>query len=251
MLSLRLNKLKTENEAELSLIVIEMTESLIFDKLYMYLYMNITQFNKEEETNLKLKLKEPREINYREMRIDKLFAECNFNAASRLIKAISTKSTLFEKTGILVKVVREIEKEILSVFKKNGRTEKPSLEEDLIPLFEILIAKAEISNLLSEYCIMQYFNLKHPHLDYNEDLIRSSFLLAVQQTKIKYSEVVQTGRVSFGQQQPQELDFSFAGNDKAQISMNRVDASFNDLNEDEFSALAFKTFRPMNTSIFS
>lgn len=96
----KLSKYKTD---EYNLIIYELTESLVFNKMYQFLYLNIKQFNVDEETELKIKMNNMKsDFSFSIYKLDTIFNECKFKSAINEIKRLPNFGTPFEK---LVKLI--------------------------------------------------------------------------------------------------------------------------------------------------
>lgn len=79
-------------------IIYELCESLVFNKLFDFLYLNIKQFTSEEETEVKVKMSVFREnFSFTIYKLDNVYNECKFKAAILEIKKIVGLNTPFEK----------------------------------------------------------------------------------------------------------------------------------------------------------
>ena len=95
-MSKRLIKFKTDDTY--AVILYEMTESLIFNKIYSFIYFNIKQFNYEEEQQLKLKLQNAKsDFTFSKYQVDTIYNECQFISAIQEIKKLPLLSSPFEK----------------------------------------------------------------------------------------------------------------------------------------------------------
>lgn len=81
-----------------NLIIYELTESLIFDKLYPFIFSNLKNFNSEDEVDLKNRMINFRaDFSFTYYKLDQIFNECKFKSAIEEIKKISSVVTAFEK----------------------------------------------------------------------------------------------------------------------------------------------------------
>lgn len=95
-MSKRLIKFKTDDTY--TLIMYELTECLIFNRIYSFIYFNIKQFNYEEEQQIKLKLHNTKaDFTFSSYQIDAIYNECHFDLAIQEIKKLPLLSTPFEK----------------------------------------------------------------------------------------------------------------------------------------------------------
>ena len=95
-----IKKAFTNSQAE-EIIFVELTESLIFDKLYDYIFGYLTRNYKNEEAFIKNKLKEnPNKFDLSTFEIDKAYRKCTFTGPIQLLSNLSQKKTVFEKKFI-------------------------------------------------------------------------------------------------------------------------------------------------------
>lgn len=221
----------------------------------MHLYLNISQFNKDEETALKQKLKNNQEINCEELKIDKIYGEFKFEGAIKEIKKISTVTTIFEKLKFINNASKAFEKEVKEVFNKHGKSEVKFSADELVPIFQIIISKADINNVLTESIILQFFNIKPSHMNSENDYLLSTFVNAVQLLKQSYTDsgikncmlapvIITTSGTSFSQSQ--DLDYAYAN--RSQSVYFKGDTNFNNRDDDNKSVAGFKSLK---SSIFS
>jgi hypothetical protein len=95
-LSSKLSKYKLDDA--FNTIIHELTESLVFNKIYQFLFLNLKQFNVDEEAELKVKMNNLKnDFSFSIYKLDSVFNECKFRSAVAEIKKISSCSTPFEK----------------------------------------------------------------------------------------------------------------------------------------------------------
>lgn len=95
-LTLKLAKYRMDES--FSTIVHELTESLVFNRIYKFLFSNIVQFNTDEEADLKIKMNNLKsDFSFTIYKLDTIFNECKFKNAINEIKKISNFQTPFEK----------------------------------------------------------------------------------------------------------------------------------------------------------
>lgn len=84
------------------LVIYELCESLVFDKLFSFLYLNISRFNYDDEMQFKTKLQNYKsEFSFQAFNVDSFFNNCKFKAAISEFKKITTVTTPFEKLVII------------------------------------------------------------------------------------------------------------------------------------------------------
>jgi len=94
-----LNKLqKYKLDDNFPLVIYELCESLVFDKLFSFLHLNISRFNNDEELIFKNKIQNYKnEFSFQSFGLDSLFNNCKFKGAISEFKKIATVATPFEK----------------------------------------------------------------------------------------------------------------------------------------------------------
>lgn len=81
-----------------NLIVYEISESLIFNKLHSFIFLNLKNFSLEDESDLKNRLTNFRsDFSFTYYKLDQIFNECKFKTALDEIKKITKSQTPFEK----------------------------------------------------------------------------------------------------------------------------------------------------------
>jgi hypothetical protein len=184
---------KFKNDENFNYIINELAESLIFDKMYMYLYLNFKQFNKEEEKILKEKIKNI-DFNFISYKLDASYNECKFENSIKELKKITLVYTPFEKLKILINTYHLIEKEIKECFDKSSNTKikfSPS-GENLWPIWTYLLINADIKNLLTEMEILRNFKIKDSYLEGVPEFHMTNFFAAIEHININEKEKKQT-----------------------------------------------------------
>ena len=97
----RLIKFKVDESY--NMIVNELAESLIFNRIYPFIYYNIKNFNFEEETQLKTKFNQAKsEFTFTTFNVDPIINLCKFNTSLQEIRKLPFLSAPFEKLVILM-----------------------------------------------------------------------------------------------------------------------------------------------------
>lgn len=92
----RLIKFKVDDG--FNLIIYELAESLIFNKIYPFIYFNIKNFNFEEETKLKNTFNEAKkDFTFTTYNVDSILYSCKFNMALQELRKLPFLSAPFEK----------------------------------------------------------------------------------------------------------------------------------------------------------
>jgi hypothetical protein len=85
-----------------NLIIYELAESLIFNRIYPFIYFNIKNFNFDEENKLKNTLNESKkDFTFTTYNVDPILYSCKFNSALQEIRKLPLLSAPFEKLVLL------------------------------------------------------------------------------------------------------------------------------------------------------
>lgn len=88
----------SKNNSPVDLIVDELVDSLVFNKLYDYIFGSLVKFYEEEEKLMINKIKEfPNRYEISSMQVDKAYKDCKFEKAIVLLKELTNKRCIFEK----------------------------------------------------------------------------------------------------------------------------------------------------------
>jgi len=95
-LASRLIKFKVDDG--FNLVIYELAESLIFNKIYPFIYFNIKNFNFEDETKLKNTFNEAKkDFTFTTYNVDPILYSCKFNLALQELRKLPFLSAPFEK----------------------------------------------------------------------------------------------------------------------------------------------------------
>lgn len=206
---------KFKSDENFNYIINELAESLIFDKMYMYLYLNFKQFNREEERGLKEKIKNI-DFNFTSYKLDASYNECKFENSIKELKKISVVYTPFEKLKILINTYHLIEKEIKDCFEKSTSNSKIKFSpsgENLWPIWTYLLINADLKNLLTEMEILRHFKIKDSFLEGVPEFHMTNFFAAIEHLNVNEKEKKQTSVcpyiVTSNNHMNADKDFSF------------------------------------------
>lgn len=105
-MSTKLAKFKSDDT--FLVIISELAESLIFNKIYSYLFNNLKVFNLEEETSLKQKFNSYKtEFSFASYQLDQIFNQCKFKSAILELNRLAFCFTPFEKMVKCLLIERE------------------------------------------------------------------------------------------------------------------------------------------------
>jgi hypothetical protein len=81
-----------------NMVIYELAESLLFNKIYSLIYFNIKTFNYEEENQLKARLTEAKaEFTFTTYNVDPIINQCKFTNAIQEMRRLPFLSAPFEK----------------------------------------------------------------------------------------------------------------------------------------------------------
>jgi hypothetical protein len=95
-LSVKMGKYKMDET--FNIIIHELSESLVYNKIYQFLFLNLKQFNVDEEAELKIRMENLKgDFSFTIYKLDSVFNECKFKSAINEIKKLSNLNSPFEK----------------------------------------------------------------------------------------------------------------------------------------------------------
>jgi hypothetical protein len=149
------NKIKLDDNTIQS-IICEFVDSLIFDKLYDYLFGNLKVFYAEEELEFKTKLKElPNKFEF--TGVNECFKGCKFEEAIKLLNTMKDLKSFFEKNALLSKINDEINKEAKEVYESNSKKAYEPQGDTLIFLWSHLITKSQLPDIYAHFKFLNLF----------------------------------------------------------------------------------------------
>ncbi len=211
-------------------IIVELAESVIFDKMQPFIMKNFKAFFKEEELIFKRKLKDS-EFDFGVYKMDRIFNSCKFEQSIKEFNKISNYDTPFEKLKVIENVHHILEKEAKACYdKKVGKTDVfIATGDNLIPIWTYIVIKCDVPFLLSEAISLQNFRIKPSNLDNEADYHMAHMIGSVERLKSE-NQIFSISTTPFI------------------INTNVVDQTFNPDTDFSFS-LGNNPFARMNTSI--
>lgn len=186
----RLIKFKVDDTY--NLIIYELAESLIFNKLYSFIFMNLKQFNEDVESLLKTKLETMKnDFNFSSYEIDSIFSQCNYEIPIYEFQKISTVTTPFEKLAVLSSVCSAVLKEVNDINEEKNKYNKVKTQitaNELVPIWMFLIIYSDIDNIITEVEIIQDFMLKDTSLMNETGYHLTNLITAIEMFKDKDAE---------------------------------------------------------------
>ena len=174
----KIKKAFTNYKAE-EIIFIELTESLIFHKLYDFIFNSLFKNYKNEENIIKNKLKEnPNKFDLSTFEIDKAFRKCTFSSPIQLLNNLSEKKTIFEKKNEIYKIHQLIAEEARRTYENETKKTFNPNADLLISFWTYCVAHSNANDLISEAKFIELFTL--PVNDFSEaNFIATNFRVAV------------------------------------------------------------------------
>ena len=173
-----IKKAFTNSQAE-EIIFVELTESLIFDKLYDYIFGYLIRNYKNEEILIKNKLKEnPNRFDLSTFEIDKAYRKCTFTGPIQLLSNLSQKKTVFEKKNEIYNIHQLIAEEARRTYENETKKTFSPTGDLLISLWTYCVAHSNANDLIAEAKFIELFSL--PVNDYSEtNFIATNFRVGV------------------------------------------------------------------------
>ena len=177
------NGTKNQSEQEqLKIAASEFVDSYIFNELYDDVMEKFKEFYKEEESQLKQKLKENKtKYSVDELKLPNSTKNCKFNSAKKYLSNISLKKTYFEKMKFLTEINEQLIKEFDDNYKKETGKEFDK-DADFMNIFWMhILANFQVDNLISEALFLE--TLKFQNEKGQDGVIVNSFIIAANTIK--------------------------------------------------------------------
>ena len=143
-------------------IISELVDSLIFEKLYPYLFKNcLVSFYKEEEKKIKKVLKDSlTKYELEGLKVDEVFYKCKFETAISFLDNITYKKTIFEKMEVLNDVNNLITDEAKNIYESQQKKNFILDGVQLLNFWIYVIAHCKTRNILAEAQFVSLFGSK-------------------------------------------------------------------------------------------
>ena len=173
-----IKKAFSNSQAE-EIIFIELTESLIFDKLYDYIFDYLLRNYKNDENIIKTKLKEnPNKFDLSTFEIDKAFRKCVFQGPIQMLSNLKDKTTVFEKKNEIFRIHQLIAEEARRTYENETKKTFSPTGDLLISLWTYCVAHSNANDLIAEAKFIELFSL--PVNDFSEaNYIATNFRVGV------------------------------------------------------------------------
>ena len=146
----------------------ELVDSLVFNKLYDFIFGSLVEFNKQEEYILINKIKEfPNRYELNSLQVDKAYRDCKFEKAVALLKELSNKKCLFEKLVfyyiyiqlLITDINAKIAEEAKEAYERFDSKHYYNPESDvLLNFWSYVIVHSKLPNILAEAAFLSNFN---------------------------------------------------------------------------------------------
>ena len=138
----------------------ELVDSLIFDKLYSYIFPKIVEFNANKEKKFHEKLqKNLNKYEIESLKLDPVFNNCKFLPAIEKLDSITKLSTVFEKINLLTEVNNLINEEAKNSYEANNKENYVSQGDMLFSFWVYVIAHCKTYNIISESHFLNLFRV--------------------------------------------------------------------------------------------
>ena len=159
----------------------ELTESLVFNELYDYIFNCLKEFNKNDEKKLKDYLKDaPPKYEWDGLKVEPIYRQCKFLGAIDCLDNISKYKTIFEKIEALSNVNLLITEEAKNIYESESKGNKGNFtaQGDILLTFWIyVIAHCKTENIIAESRFLNYFLYR----GYNDqNYVATTFFSAVE-----------------------------------------------------------------------
>lgn len=175
------NELRKLNMDEnvIDVVKYELIDSLIFEKLYDFIFHNLQMFYEKEEIEVKRKMQQSSTRKFEFVKENEPYRECKFKEPIEKLKELKTKKSLFEKVNLIIQVNNDIGVEAKEVYEKETKKKYNPHGDLLIALWSNVIEKAEVENLLAEISFLKNFNFYAMKTYGEESYLVTTFITAV------------------------------------------------------------------------
>ena len=173
----------SENEKEqLKIAAAEFVDSFIFKDLYEDLMNKFHEFYKEEESQIKKKLKENNsKFSIDELKLPNSIANCKFSGVIKNLVKLPSYKTYFEKMNFLAEINEQIFNEVKDTYKKATGKNLDVQADTMIQCWIYVLANSSFDNLIPESLFFETLLLQK---DKGQNaIIASSFVGAVKYIK--------------------------------------------------------------------
>ena len=216
---------KFRNDELYLYIILELSESIIFDKMYPFLIKSLKSFFKEEEAIFKSKNKSM-DFNFVNYKLNPALNDCKFPNAIKEFNNFSKYTTPFEKIKVISNVHTYLEKEAKECVEKRSNKKDVFIAtgDTLLPIWLYIVINCDVPNLLAEVTFLQQFKLKGSNLEGEADYHMTNMFAAVEQLNKdnQCSKAILTPYTINTQEQNYNNDMDFSFNAGTSSSSNRA-----------------------------
>ena len=169
-------------KSELKIASAEFVDSFIFRDLYDDVMSKFIEFYKEEETQIKKKLKEnSNKFSIDDLKLPNSISNCKFPNVNNDLAKLSSYKTCFEKKNFLIDINNKIFNEIKETYKKATGKLLDIQADTMLSCWIYVLAHSGVDNLISESLFLE--NLSVQIEKGQNEVIVSNFILAVKYIK--------------------------------------------------------------------
>ena len=152
---------KTKDENLLNNVVSELVDSLIFSKMYDFLFGNLIQFHQEEEQEFKTRIKELPTRFELGNNVDEAYRDCKFEKGIALLKTITKYKTIFEKLKLITDINAVVGQEAKEAYEKMYSSKKQYNPQGdlLLSFWTYLVSHSDVQNIVAEATYLKLFNI--------------------------------------------------------------------------------------------
>ena len=103
------NELRKLNmdESVIDIVKYELIDSLIFEKLYDFIFHNLQMFYEKEENEVRKKMQQSSQRKFEFVKENEPYRECKFKEPIEKLKELKTKKSLFEKVNLIIQIAHK------------------------------------------------------------------------------------------------------------------------------------------------
>ena len=165
-----------------NIIVSELVDSLIFSKMYDFLFGSLVTFHKEEQEEFTAKMKElPNKFDLTSMGVDEAYKDCKFEKGGELLNKITKYHSIFEKIKLITDINTAIGEEAKEAFEKmySGKKQYNPQGDLLLMFWTFLVSHYDVNNIVAEAAYLQLFNVCNLNNFGEASYLSTTFITAV------------------------------------------------------------------------
>ena len=174
--------LNPSEKEQLKIAASEFVDSFVFKDLYNDVMQKFQEFYREEELQIKKKLKENiNKFSIDELKLPNSIANCKFSCINKNLANLSLYNTYFEKKKFLAEINNQMIKEVDDTYKKATGKELSKSADFMISFWMYILTHSGIDNLISEALFLETLNIQYEKGQ--DEVIVNSFIAAVNTIK--------------------------------------------------------------------